>query len=172
MVEKMKKITIYRVLTILNLLVFLCVLLLSWFINKPSSIDNVWFPALLLVVSSSLFIKYAVFRSGNILWFALVLFGISLFYIGSNLTRINSGFWPMYFLIPSVVSFLLAVAGKSLWQMCLAIGFLFIGTPLFLISFSLVRVWLFVIIYPVCLVVGLVVINFVFNFWRGVYGKI
>lgn len=159
-------------LTILNLLIFSCVLLASLLLNKPSTIDNVWFPALLLVVSSSLFIKYAVFRSGNILWFALVLFGISLFYIGANLTHLNGAFWPIYLLIPSLVSLLLAIVGKSLWQMCLAIGFLFVGTPLFLISFSVIGVWLFLIIYPVCLAVGMVVINFVFNFWRGVYGKI
>lgn len=166
----MRKITIYKLLTVINFLVFGAVLVTTHFVGNNFS--NMWFPSLMFAVSMSLFIKYAVFKSGNTLWFALVLFGIAMYYTASVLIKLDPRLWPNYAVIPSLVSLMLAICGKSLWQMCLFVGLLFLSAPLYLISFSLISVWLFVVIYVASVVLGAVAINFIFNLWRGVYGKI
>lgn len=168
----MKKTTIYKILILINYLVFIGVIIVALQTAKPLPLKDSWFAMALVFVGINLLIKFAVFGSDNIIWFALVLISLGVFnYLGIWLNLTNR-LWPVYVVLPCVVSFFLAVAFKSLWQLCLGISFLFLGAPLFLVSFSLIPVWCFLIVYVVCLILGVCCINFVFNLVRGVYGKV
>jgi len=172
MVENMKKTTIYRLLVTLNYLIFAVALTLVWVFDTRFGISIWWFPMLLWAISISLFIKFALFRSENFLWFALYLLLTGGYFFLSVALSYPSGLWPIYVLIPCLVSAFMASAYKSLWHLCLTIAFLFLGAPLFLISFGLLKVWWFLIVYATSLVFGFFCINFVYNLVRGVYGKI
>lgn len=168
----MKKTTIYKILVLINYLIFICVGLLMWQIKKPIALKSGWFAMSLIFVGLNLFIKFAIFGSDNIIWFALVLIVMGVYNTVGIYFNLTTKLWPVYVVLPCLVSFSLAVIFKSLWQLCLGISFLFLGAPLFLASFSLMPIWCFIIVYVACLTLGVFCINFVFNLVRGVYGKV
>ena len=170
--SKMKKTTIYRLTTtssFVSLIIF-WILILKNIVNL--SFNVIWFPSLLLYISFALFLKYALFRSDNILWFAIYLTFVATFNYVSVVFIKNNAYYPMYILFGAVDSLILTIIFKSLWQICLAIMLIFIGMPLFLISFSIIGIWWFLLIYAVCLVVGGLCVNFVYNFVESRYGKV
>lgn len=168
----MKKTTIYRLLVTLNFLIFAVAFALVWAYDSRFGISTLWFPMLLWTISVSLSIKFMLFRSENFLWFALYLLLTGVYFLLSNVLNLSSSLWPTYVLIPFLVSAFMASAYRSLWHTCLSIAFLFLGAPLFLISFGLLNVWCFLIVYATSLVFGFFCINFVYNLLRGVYGKV
>lgn len=168
--RKMKKTTIYRTLVVIDYLILGLVLLLMWQIGKPLSLKSGWFAVLIAAVSVGLYIKFFVFKSDNILWFAMYLMLVAVFNAVVSVGVVQTSLWPTYVCFGFVVSFILSIIYKSLWQACLAIMLFFIGAPLYLISLNLVSAWVFAIIYVASTGVGVAICNFVLDCVRSNYG--
>ena len=105
-----------QILNIFNL-ILLVFLILSLVILKNFFNDHfakVWYMLVILIFAIRLYVKFWLFRSDNVLWFALVLTGIFAFMLAYNYLNMPLIQWPLLVQIPCSASWVLYLIYKNL----------------------------------------------------------
>lgn len=152
-----------QILNIYNLILFalLIVSLVVCYFLYENLFFKLWYAIIILFCAIRLFIKYSLFGSDSVLWFSLVLFGIFGFIIAFNIFSLDIRHWPILAQIPAVASAILYHIYKNKLHLYLNILINIITTPLLLLSYKLVKIWVFVIIELFAIILAIVVVNFI-----------
>lgn len=152
-----------QILNISNLILFV-LLIISLFIIKvlfESYFDKAWYMVVIFIYSISLYIKFCLFRSDNVLWFALVLTGIFTFMVAYNFFDISLRQWPLLAQIPCVASCILFYIYKNHLHLYLYVMLNIIVGPLFLISNNIGNIWIFIIAEIIAVFLAILVVNLI-----------
>jgi len=150
-----------QMLSIYNLILFALMLIslsICYFLFE-SFFYKTWYAIIILFYSIRLFVKYFLFGSDSVLWFALVLFGIFAFIIAFNVFGLSIKQWPILAQIPSMASGIVYMIYKNYLHLYLNILINTTTTPLFLLSMKLTNIWVFLIVEILAIVAAIITVN-------------
>ena len=167
----MKKSTLYTVLNIGLVLLFVGFMLLQYFLNiiRGVSLGQFWFPCIVLLFGISLFAKSIIFNSESTFWFALVAFFVFAFMVLMFFARLSYvKLWPILIEIPAAASLVIGLFYKQWFQIKICIFLTSVFIPVILITLELVTAWWFVLVIFLSMSGGLYIISllperFIFN---------
>lgn len=150
-----------QILNIFNLIFLLCVILCLILIKIffADHFYKTWYMTIVLAYAIGLYIKFWLFRSDNVLWFALVLTGIFVFMVCYNYFEIPVIQWPLLAQIPCIASGILYLIYRNHLHLYLNIMVNIIVSPLFLIVNNIGNIWLFLIAEILAVFFAIFVVN-------------
>ena len=159
----MKRLITLRIVNIINLLIL--AILFAWLYLSKVNLTNIWYIILITFLDISLYAKFIIFKSDNVLWFAICLTLLVAFMCLYNLKIIDIRFYPLILVSPAVASILLFLTYKNTLHLCLIVLFAIIGGSFFILSFNLVNVWWFLLIEVGAILVSVALINLIHNIY-------
>ena len=159
----MKKLITLRIVNLINLFV-LGILFVGLYIGGVD-LSNIWYILLIVFLDVSLYVKFVIFKSDNVLWFAICLTLLVAFMCLYNLNIIDIRFYPLIIISPAVASFILFLIYKNTLHLCLIVLFAIIGGSFFVLSFNLVSVWWFLLIQVGATLTSIVLINLIHSLY-------
>lgn len=159
----MKKISIYRIINGVLLVLYVTNLLLQHYLRLfPVHLNNFWFATLLLFLGLSLMSKAIIFKSDSTLWCALLLLFIFAFIVIIDNTVWNySRMWPLFIEIPAVCSFVVGLIFDQWLNIKVSIVITSIFVPIFLLVIEIINVWWFLLVFFLSISVALYIISLV-----------
>lgn len=156
----MKKITLYHLLSVFVILLYVAILLAQHFTKLlPIDLAKFWCPLLLFMEGVLMLVKWVLFRSRTSFWFGMVLllWGISLFLVPivgwRYLTMI-----PLCLFSVAITGFIMGVLFHDSLQWGIGITMLFIAIPFLFYVLEMIQLWLAIliaiIIFTVCMFIS------------------
>jgi len=156
----MKKTQILNIVNLILLtLLIVSLIVLKLFFN--SYFSKLWYICIIFIFAIRLYAKFWLFKSDNILWFAIVLTGIFLFMLAYNFLNFPLVQWPLLVQIPCFASGILFLIYRNHLHLYLDIMLNIIASPLFLISNNIGNIWLFLAVETVAVFIAIIVVRFI-----------
>ncbi len=159
----MKRLTKLNVIN--NVLLFVLVAAVSLhFLDPfvPLLFKDLLISAVVIAICVSLIAKSIIYKSDNSLWFALFLLGyLAIYLLTLKEVFAISEFWPLFFVVPAFASLFVSVLFKERLLFHLGSFLLLLSFVMFLLSFAVIKLWVFIIFVIIISVVEFFVFKFV-----------
>ena len=158
-----------KLLKIVNFFVLLCLgiaLIVAYFYPILIPFKKIWYVLIIAFYSIMLYIKYALFGSDNVLWFAITLTLFAVYIVLFNLGIFDQKTTPIITLIPAFSSIILFLLYKNELHLNLLILTSITGAPGFLLSYKIVNFWWFVFVEIIANIIAIILINIIHSRYK------
>lgn len=161
----MKKLKTLKIVNFILLVSFIILFVILYL--REINLKNTWYIILISFFALSLYAKFLIFKSDNVLWFAICLSLLIVFMVFYNYKLVDYRYLPLLAVNQSFASLLLFLIYKNVLHLNLTIFFLLLGAPLFLFSFGVLRWWIVLLIECFAIAIAVVFINLIHKFYTG-----
>lgn len=163
----MKKLKLLKIINTLLVIALVMTLLLIMWLNGVEFLKGYWYIFVVGFYVIMLMIKYFLLGGDNVLWFAICLTLLTGYMVLYNVGVIDIRTYPTLLIIVSITSFIVFLVYKNTLHMSLFLLFLFIGMPLFLLSFGIVDVWYWIFFEVVSIVISIIILRCIYYNLKG-----
>ncbi len=123
-----------------------------------------WFEIVVLSVGLCSMARAIVFHSDSNLWFSLVLLGVCVIMTMYEWGKFDMvRLWPMFVVVPALASLMVAVFYRDYMQLSVFTLLSLLTIPMFLYSYHIVTLLLFVVLIIICFVTESMVTILIYN---------
>ncbi len=159
----MKKVILFNYINLVIVILFATTLVFQGVYKIiPINFSRFYFPCFLFFVATSLLFKFIIFKNPAILWFSCNLFLIcgALFLVYFSPLSFKE-FWPIYLIIPAICSLIVGIAFKNFLHFCIFFFLFSIAFPIFLLTYDILSVANFILVFIISLLLGIFMINII-----------
>ena len=156
-----------RLNNILNIVLFFVMGVLLWLSFRRPIIfpfRSMWYIIVILFCTIQLYIKYILFKSDNVLWFAISLSLLLVYIVGYNAGDFSIKSWPFLVVIPCLSSTVLYIMHRNILHMGISTILNIISMPMFSFSWGMINVWWFILLEIISLFIGIIALKILIKF--------